>query len=182
MPRARRELSRLKRLKAVAYHEAGHAVVAIETGRRFKSVSIVSAGETAGHVLLNAMPRWFQPYGEIDDRHRLFIDREILIDFSGDAAWRRCMRCSNWIGSASDRHCSIDLASYLYGGRVREKNLSFMRERAMDTVRRPRVWTQIEGLVEAHMEQRELSERSEPGSLPGVVMEGGGSDHARAWR
>lgn len=45
----------------VAYHEAGHAVVAVVLGRRFRKVTIVPESDSLGHVLHRPYSKTFQP-------------------------------------------------------------------------------------------------------------------------
>jgi hypothetical protein len=123
---SRREQSRLNRLKAVAYHEAGHAVAALEFGHRFASVSITPTRESLGCVQFKPPPSWFMPNGEIDDDHCMFIDQEVLISLAGDAAWLRFKGRRNRIGSRSDNCSALDIASFLFHGKVLQAYMAYM--------------------------------------------------------
>jgi hypothetical protein len=129
----------------------------MELGHGFTSVTIVRTEECWGCVESEQEPDWFRPDLGIDDRHRLFIEREVLINLAGDAAWRRLRGRSNWRGSRSDSHTAVDYASRLYKGRVLEKYLDYMRQRAIDFVSGERCWTQIKALAAALVKERTLS-------------------------
>jgi Peptidase family M41 len=147
----------LRRLRSVAYHEAGHAVAALELGRSIKYVSIVPTEDRLGVVHQNALPAWFKPDRSSDGRHRRLIEREVLIDLAGIAAEHRFSGRNNWRGAGSDFHQAIELASYLYHGKVLEKYMAFMVERVRTMVAGPRFWVQVEALAEELLKQRQLS-------------------------
>jgi hypothetical protein len=154
---SKRAQGRLNQLKVVAYHEAGHAVVAIGLGRVFTSVSIISTHESHGVTRFEPPPNWYDPVGKIDDRHRLFIEREVLIELAGDAAVLRFKGRRNWLGARSDNESAVDQASYLFGGKVLQAYMAFMRERALATVVAEHCWIQIEALAATLVEERELT-------------------------
>lgn len=76
-----------KSRRNVAYHEAGHAVVALWLRRRAGTISIEAddAKGSAGHVCLppiKSFSEWeFEP-----EKYRRFIEREILIALAGPEA------------------------------------------------------------------------------------------------
>jgi hypothetical protein len=157
-PLSRREQGRLNSLKAIAYHEAGHAVIAMVEGRRFIRISIIPADGVLGRVRFAPLPRWFKPDGVIDGRHRLFIEREVLIDLAGDAALLRFKGRRDWRGSRSDIESAVGLAMRLFCGRVLDSYMVFMRDLAMEMVAMPKNWTQIEALAATLLAEKELSE------------------------
>jgi hypothetical protein len=73
IPRAEREAATLR---AVAFHEAGHAVAAVTLGIRVFLATVVPSHDCAGHVL-------HAPIGE------LTVEQALLITLSGPAAQRR---------------------------------------------------------------------------------------------
>jgi hypothetical protein len=166
-----RSTTRRSKLEAVAYHEAGHAVAALELGHQIGSVSISPAAESLGRVQFKPPPEWFAPDIEINERHRLFIEEEILIDLAGDAAWRRFMGRSNRIGSRSDDHSAVDLASYLYDGDVLRTYMAYMWQRASAFVARERHWIQIEALAKALVEAKDLTEDQARDVCEGALRE-----------
>ena len=149
----------LRKLQATAYHEAGHAVVSLELGRGFKSVSIEPDDNSLGRIQNTVLPEWFSPDLNLDDRHKKWIEREVLIFLAGIAAEHRFAGQNNWKGSGSDFHSAINLASCMFEGSVLEKYVAFMLERTRAMISHPRVWVQIQAVAEALLEHRVLSKK-----------------------
>lgn len=61
-------------LRATAYHEAGHAVVALWRGNTPKTITIVPDETTLGRVTHAPYPSWFRPDIEATVRIRRLVD------------------------------------------------------------------------------------------------------------
>jgi hypothetical protein len=168
---ATRRTTRRSKLEAVAYHEAGHAVAGLKLGRQIGNVSSTPTAESLGRVQFKPPPEWFAPDTKIDERHRSFIEEEILIEFAGDAAWRRFVGRSNRIGSLSDNHSVVALASYLYGGDVLKTYLAFMWQRAGAFVASECNWIPIQALAKALVEGMDLTEDQTRDVCEGALRE-----------
>lgn len=103
----------MKREEEVAYHEAGHAVMAALTGRRIKSATIIPDEDTGdlGSVELADLPAWFHPDCNRDNKHRNWIEREVMFDFAGQIAQKKA--AGRKAGSWSDDHNAVDAACYM---------------------------------------------------------------------
>jgi hypothetical protein len=86
--------------QTVAYHEAGHAVVAQRLGYRIDGASIVRKEASEGHAKLpNPMHR---KYPELD-RQRIWVEHAAIIALTGPLTPKRHSPRSNWRGAAADR-------------------------------------------------------------------------------
>lgn len=102
---------------ATAYHEAGHAVVAIEQGRAFKTVSTVEDEESLGRVCHWPYPESVRPDIEIDEMVEQMLSTEIRCSAAGGLAEGKYLGIGDdglgLPGSTFDRECLIDRAEYL---------------------------------------------------------------------
>jgi hypothetical protein len=152
-----------RRLEATAYHEAGHAVMALELRRRFKHVTVVPKDDSLGHVLKTDAPDWFRPdcpgFGDELKTER-WIERELLIGPAGVAAEGRFLGRRNQRGASSDYRTAINLGSYIYcDPTLLGKYLEFMIERVRVLVAQPANWIRIEALARELIEWGHLSYR-----------------------
>jgi hypothetical protein len=123
-----------KQLARTAHHEAGHAVIALREGRRFKHVTIVADEESFGHILYE---RWRNYNPEYNQRPTTLvrIDKDILCSLAGPAATRRFAGRHDWRGASGDLGRVVDLACCIHGGLdVVEPYVAYMRARAKRAV------------------------------------------------
>lgn len=100
---------------ATAHHEAGHAVVAMRMGLKFKRVTILASPEegSLGYVLGASEPLWFRPDVELTRRVQKRIKRKIIAGFAGQHAEAKFRgRNPRW-GMDSDNQAAVDLAFYV---------------------------------------------------------------------
>jgi ATP-dependent Zn protease len=95
MNRARRTVARrtMQCMRKTAWHEAGHAVVAVELKHPFKKVDIIEDELCSGRL------HWAKksPEGYISEPHIInWIEHRIVVRFAGGAAQRRYAPHSNW--------------------------------------------------------------------------------------
>jgi hypothetical protein len=102
---------RNEKRSGVAYHEAGHAVVAVALRRRFRKVTIVPEHDSLGHVLQRPYPKTFQPEINSDGRTERRIRDDVMCSFAGMLAQRRA--CGRATGYHADLHNASDMLSYL---------------------------------------------------------------------
>lgn len=149
-----------RQLKATAYHEAGHAVVAFESRVPIKSISIIPDDKSLGRVALGGEP---PPTGGsvYDRRAERWIEFHVMFCLAGVAAEKRFTGRHNWGGAKSDTGDVADWALHLHGGNARlaQKYIAYKLELAKAKVERPHIWVQIEALAEALLEHRTLNSR-----------------------
>lgn len=77
-----------KRLTRIAYHEAGHAVMAHDLRQRIKSVSIVVAEESLGRVMSSRFVNPDDPDAPLysESRNRFLRERAAMVLLAGDVA------------------------------------------------------------------------------------------------
>ena len=68
--------------RVTAYHEAGHAVMACASHRRFQYVTITPSKDCDGCLMPTALPN-FHPDCETDRRTIAYVNREIMIRLAG---------------------------------------------------------------------------------------------------
>ena len=99
--------------RAVAYHEAGHAVASWHYGRRFKHVTIEVDGDSLGHVSY-IRPLYYST-GVVSDRARLGLESEIIASFAGQIAEAKFREQRPRYGFHSDNQSAVDLAFHVCG-------------------------------------------------------------------
>jgi hypothetical protein len=152
--------AKLKTLESIAYHEAGHAVAALQLkvgiGRR--GVSIVPNEDWSGfvHTLKGFSGR---PDIERTGQMRLGAEKRAIISFAGEAAQRRFRPMSvRRHHAAIDRRHAIDLMNYFVGStRELEAYLEWLRIRAESFVASPFNWKRIEAVAAALMARKRLT-------------------------
>jgi hypothetical protein len=146
----------LKRLKAIAHHEAGHAVARWCLGLRFRDASIIPNSDegTLGHVLSCHMPKWFDPESTISPRVRLRIEKEIISSFAGQIAQTKFLGRKPRYGMHADNEGAVDIATYVASGETLNAFLHFLFLRSRDLVHAK--WREIECVAEALISGRRL--------------------------
>jgi hypothetical protein len=152
--------AKLKTLEATAYHEAGHAVAALQLrvgiGRR--GVSLVPNEDWSGfvHTLKGFSGR---PDIERTGQMRLGAENRTLVLFAGEAAQRRFRPMSvRRHHAAYDRRHAIDLMNYFVGStRELEAYLEWLHIRAESFVASPFNWKRIETVAAVLMARKHLT-------------------------
>jgi hypothetical protein len=153
------------RLKATAYHEAGHAVVAWKLGIAFKKVTIVREGDAAGHVKYRAKAVPFRiraalEFGTLTDRQQAWAqwwaERHAVHCLAGMVAQRKFSP-----RSVRNYHDEGDRESALTGLErlVPEEDLllywRIMRNRARRLI--DRYWEAVEALAQELLKRMTLT-------------------------
>jgi len=144
-----------------AYHEAGHAVVAIHLGIGLgrKGVNVIPDSNEnrtgMAHIL-----RGFAGRPDIDTsgRMRLGAEKNALATFAGEAAQRKYRPTSvrSWHAS-EDRNNIVDLLSYFVSeNRELEAYYHWLQIRAENLIKKPEVWAQIQAVARALVKQQHL--------------------------
>ena len=102
----------------VAYHEAGHAVVAFELDRPVLSATIVAneEQESLGHV---SYGKWGKgdPDSELTPAIIHKLERNIMCSFAGTLAVAKLIGQDTRDGADDDYRHAVDAAFYLHGNR-----------------------------------------------------------------
>ena len=167
----------------IAFHEAGHAVVAWSRGIKVKSATIIPARDFLGQVMHPGLLRSVHLDYDGSDRARLRAEAAIVVFLAGPAAQRRHNPRSwrSWHG-ARDHQCAADLARQVNGSdKAAEAHLNWLAIVARDEV--DASWDLIERVARELFERRTLSaaeiaaccrERLSRPSSPPDLHEGGG--------
>jgi hypothetical protein len=160
MPDTPRKGPEHRKLERVAYHEAGHAVAALELRRAFRYVSVIPGEDNLGHVLMRPVPgsvregmSWSDPKA-----HR-WLELECLILLSGPAAEAEFVGRYNHVGAGSDYRECVDVALRLMDDEIIGKFMAYMAARARCYIRNPNRWVQVEALAAALVTHRKLSRK-----------------------
>jgi Peptidase family M41 len=152
-----------KRLRRVAYHEAGHAVAAYVLRLPMREVSIIEEADSLGHMEHAPTP-WFQPdvwYGD-DRRTEHRIEARIICALAGPAAEARWGGRRNRVGAGQDERNALDLADYVAGdptGEGARLYVAWLRHRAEGLVRRELYWAAVEALAAELLARRRVGAR-----------------------
>ena len=137
--------------EATAYHEAGHAVVALALGRQVHQVSILPNRDRLG-VCEFRKPN-FRPSED-------WIEREILISLGGIAAEARHTGIHAWESAGRDIQYVQQLAAERAGERRAERYTSRMLSKAEHLINRDENWRAIERIAQALLESGSISGRA----------------------
>ncbi len=137
---------------ATAYHEAGHAVVALSLGRSIIKLSIVRNSLRLGAVNLGS--------GRTGRRQDYF-ETEALILLAGIVSEARVTGELNWSGARQDlsllrRHISTRVSSEKAAERLERR----LFDKAEHYVSQPGIWEAIEKIALVLIQHRSISGRS----------------------
>ncbi len=105
------------RRKAVAHHEAGHAVAAFYFDHAIESVTIKPGEDFAGSSISSPdFGRGFDPEVDVDAAQYVKMLEDIVVCFAGHEAEAAYRGRRNWHGSTTDFGIAADLALYLSRG------------------------------------------------------------------
>lgn len=136
---------------ATAYHEAGHAVIALMLGRPVQRVSIRAKEQTLGRCE-------FQK-GRVrpsDD----WLEREILIALAGLAAEARYTGQYAWAGAARDLQNVQQLARQRSGERQAERLQKRMLSKVEHLLSQAATWRAVELIAEELLRSETISGRA----------------------
>ena len=150
-----------KKLKATAYHEAGHAVAAYNCRIAFTEVSIIPNDDTNGRITFRKSPKSFQPDLCMNTRTRLRIENNAIVDFAGGKAEHK-FRHSRFPtrGASADFDNTVQLILY-YCGSEREADayIKWLSVRAEYLVGVRENWAAIEALASELLIHQKIGSR-----------------------
>ncbi|HEY6701787.1 MAG TPA: hypothetical protein VI137_13415 [Pseudolabrys sp.] len=144
-------------VKATAYHEAGHAVVAAALRRKVHSITIIPDAEAHGRVRHESPLRGIRLDFDGSNRARLRAEEAIMIFLGGPIAERRAFPRSlrHW-HTHGDYTKATDISGSVCGST--EEESAFLNWLAIKTQKILDLrWNQIERIAAALIERRRLS-------------------------
>lgn len=153
--------SQMQRMRT-AWHEAGHAVACVLTGRHFKSVVVLTEAEdeVLGFVSMGNEHTFFSDTrlaGRAPSRRRSLVEREMMIEMAGPIAEDIHRGRKKWDCSQSDiQHLSQLIAPQDAGAEATDAYLRWLWLRTRDFVRRPEHLAAIKAVAESLMTQGPL--------------------------
>jgi hypothetical protein len=156
-----------KRLQSTAYHEAGHAVIAMHLGKAVRRVSIVPEEEEGnlGHVL-HFKNRSFRPdiFDLSDARTRRLAEREILVTLAGRAAEMRHTGRPKSSGDGDDLRYVYDVAwRVCMDDEEAGKYVDWLKVRARNLIANRQIWARVKGLARALIDRPTMTGREAKG-------------------
>lgn len=150
------------KIQYIAYHEAGHAVVALREGVAFRYVTILPSGDAEGHLKHFAAVRDPDLLTDRDNSPKLlfYLMKRIRVALAGDIAGRRFSpRSFRTYQGLSDRHNAIDLAEKFFDGNskileARMKVFYLETEAIIDLC-----WSQVVAIAQALLERKKITGR-----------------------
>lgn len=143
---------------ATAYHEAGHAVIAMQLGRGFSRVSIQPDADSLGRTLYSAFNRSFNPDINSSTKTRLRIEQCIMCALAGPEAEAQFKGSSRGLGAHGDYKHAVDMASYECGSN--EEITAYRKWLRAKTANKVKIsWGQIEAVAEALVERTSLTRK-----------------------
>jgi hypothetical protein len=149
--------------RGTAYHEAGHAVVAVALGEGVKRVSIAPDETTLGRVHRFPIGQWFQPDVVIDGRTRRRLETDVMVLWAGTLAEERAAGVAadeDLSAAADDFDRIVDLAEHACRSeRETRAYIEWLRLRSLGLLNRFDVWASIEAVVAVLMAETTISGR-----------------------
>lgn len=147
---------RASELKALAYHEAGHAVVSAYEGLRPSKATIVADGDVLGSV---AGPSRRAKSGS--DKERARFEKDVVVLLAGPIAEVRFSGTRRSKFAAKDHEQAVwRIQSFESDEKVQKAWLAYLEERAQAWIwRHWRCWNEIKLVAAALLERRSLNGR-----------------------
>jgi hypothetical protein len=118
--RKNRQSAKERKLKEVAYHEAGHAVAAVVYGQSFRYLTIRPDKEegTLGHVTYPGLSKGLRESLEFrkpTDKQRMDMERHVITSFAGGQAQARLRGRHDHVGARGDYESAATFAVRIVG-------------------------------------------------------------------
>jgi hypothetical protein len=152
-------MTRQEQKRRIAFHESGHATLALDCDFDVVSVTIAtdSAIDSLGRTgVRNQFPEWFAP-ACTDLRSRDHMESVVSVCFAGPEAERRLAGRCHWRSAQHDVERAKALASCAYDSPVVPHFLRYMKALTRAWVARDKNWAMIQAVAEALLVQGELS-------------------------
>jgi len=151
----------MRGLERIAYHEAGHAIVAFVLHRRFTHVSIIPDDTTLGHIRTSKLPPTFQPESDYAGATRKLCEKEAMVSLGGVVAERFRLSRTCWKGAHEDITKALGCCEY-HSGNLEEANayLNWLWERTKGIVTFGREWAAVEALAQELMVRKFIGEQA----------------------
>src|SRR5436309_3008735 len=137
--------------EATAYHEAGHAVLALALGRQVHAVNILPNGERLGVCAFRKAA--FRPSED-------WLEREILIALGGIAAEARHTGTYAWDGAGRDQQFVRGLAEQRVGASKAERYERRLLAKAEHLLGRAGAWRAVERIAAELLRRGTISGRT----------------------
>lgn len=149
-----------RRVKRVAYHEAGHAVAAYIVRRRWQYATIEPTDDSLGHIRYFPAPATFHPDADEDTRTRYRLEQYATTALGGVVAEAKLIGSHNWVGASADLRQAVDWLDYLSSGPDETgAYVGWMLERTRGLLRQEHWWLAVEHLAAALLVHRRLDYR-----------------------
>jgi hypothetical protein len=169
MTTVRKKFRRISREEETAYHEAGHAVVALRLNRPLTCATIVPSGdgETLGHISGRKLsPQMREQYiggpgcGRAGRRLRDVIEAEIVVLFAGGLAEARWKGHRRRLGTGEDYRQAVEWADCICGSMEETAAfLGWLHVRARQLVDNPVDWFLIRRFASVLVEEKTVNGR-----------------------
>jgi ATP-dependent Zn protease len=148
---------RVPKLEATAYHEAGHAYLAVERRLPFHHVTIDPSDDYLGHLLRKAWPESFQPDIESTVRTTNRLDAYLFMVQAGRIAeYVRTGRFNN-VGARQDAENAVSLGLYLHHDPdVLSAYLQYVDVALKAMLRCPHHWMSVDAIAKALLKSTTL--------------------------
>ena len=154
-------MRRTKQLKAIAYHEAGHAVAAHYHNLAPRSLSIIPDQTSLGRYIHVPYFQNINPDYDASPRAQRRIENMVIVLLAGPQAQRRCHPKGHWKKNAQgDWERAVNLLSYLCADeKEAELYWSLIDYRAYAFIHQPDVWECIGVVADALLAHNELKDK-----------------------
>jgi hypothetical protein len=147
-----------RRIQATAYHEAGHAAMRLELGRRLAHVTIKPDDESLGHILKLPTKLDVEWFDQHDWRIRRWAETEIMTLLAGGESERRLTGRRNNPGARFDERQASEVAMRSEGeGDRAHAYLRWLRFKVADWVVSPLLWQPIEAIAAALIDKETMT-------------------------
>lgn len=154
---------------AVAYHEAGHAAMAVHYKFGLWRVSIVPSHQFQGVCRTVKQPSFMQIDTYISGKMERRIEQKIMVALAGGIAQRiKVPHSYRHIHDRSDKEVAYGLALRVYGDmKLASAFLNYLTLRTEASLRNPGIWDGVEALAKELVISRQL-----PGKKASDIVRG----------
>jgi ATP-dependent Zn protease len=141
-----------KRLRMTAIHEAGHAVIAVNCGVRFRHVTIDPKADSLGRLAFNKRRK----HVDYSTWTNEALQNQICIDYAGQIAARKSGQ-KRQSGLGRDNQDAAECAYQICSSSVEASAmLNWLYIRTENKLSDPKLWSAVERLAEELIKERTI--------------------------